>query len=219
MSKCSTITSVALGLAAAFALYRFVIRPWHLRWGATDEEAARSMPGDDLVPKPDIAFTRAITINAPPQAVWPWLVQMGYRRASWYSYDRFDNDGIHVHRIIPEFQTLTVGDVMLTGSEGGFRVEAIDPGRTLVLKIDRASVGQELEMSCVITLDPIDEQRTRLLLRVRGKFNGLVEKLWGRVLFDAGDFVMMRKMLLGIKERAERQVHLANLPASASPVL
>jgi hypothetical protein len=142
---------------------------------------------------------------------------MGYRRAGWYSYDRFDNDGIHVQRIIPEFQTLTVGDVMLTGSEGGFRVEAIDPGRMLVLKIDRASVGQDLEMSCVITLDPIDEPRTRLLLRVRGKFNGLVEKLWGRVLFDAGDFVMMRKMLLGIKERAERQVHLANLSASASP--
>ncbi len=83
MSKCSTITGVTLGLAAAFALYRFVIRPWHLRWGATDEEAHRSMPGDDLVPKPDIAFTRAITINAPPQAVWPWLVQMGYRRAGW----------------------------------------------------------------------------------------------------------------------------------------
>ena len=221
MSRRSTNIKITLGLAvsgaAALALYRFVIRPWHLHWGATDEEAARSMPGDDLIPNPDIAFTRAITINAPPQAVWPWLVQMGYRRAGWYSYDRFDNDGIHVQRIIPEFQTLTVGDVMLTGSEGGFRVEAIDPARMLVLKIDRASVGQDLEMSCVITLDPIDEPHTRLLLRVRGKFNGLVEKLWGRVLFDAGDFVMMRKMLLGIKERAERQVHPASLSTSASP--
>ncbi len=223
MSKCSTTTKVTLGLAAggaaAFALYRLVIRPWHLRWGATDEEAHRSMPGDDLVPNPDIAFTRAITISAPPQAVWPWLAQMGYRRAGWYSYDRFDNDGIHVHRIIPELQTLNVGDVMLTGPEGGFRVEAIDPGRMLVLKIDRASVGQDLDMSCVITLDPAGEQHTRLLLRLRGKFNGLVEKLWGRVLFDAGDFVMMRKMLLGIKERAEQQVHLSDLsaPVSSAP--
>ncbi len=198
-------------------LYRFVIRPWHLHWGATDEEAARSLPGDDLVPNPDIAFTRAITINAPAQAVWPWLVQMGYRRAGWYSYDRFDNDGIHVRRILPEFQALTVGDVMLTGPEGGFRVEAIDPGHMLVLKIDPASVGQDLEMSCVITLDPIDDRRARLLLRCRGKFNGFFEKLWGRLLFDAGDFVMMRKMLLGIKERAERQVHLTDLSASASP--
>jgi hypothetical protein len=208
MSRPSIISKVAVVTAATGAavlvLYRFVIRPWHLRWGATDEEAHRSMPGDDLIPNPDVTFTRAITINTPPKAVWPWLLQMGYRRAGWYSYDQFDNDGIHVHRIIPEFQTLTVGDVMPTGSEGGFRVEAIDPGRTLVLKIDRASVGQDLEMSCVITLDPIDEQRTRLLLRLRGKFNGLVEKLWGRVLFDAGDFVMMRKMLLGIKERAEQ---------------
>ncbi len=213
MSKCSTSTRVALGLAAAFALYRFVIRPWHLRWGATAEEVRRSMPGDDLVPNPDIAFTRAITINTPALAVWPWLVQMGYRRAGWYSYDRFDNDGIHVRRILPEFQTLTVGDVMLTGPAVGFRVEAIEPGRTLVLKIDRVSVGHDLEMSCVMTLDPIDDQRTRLLIRCRGKFNGFIEKLWGRLLFDAGDFVMMRKMLLGIKERAERQARIANLPA------
>jgi hypothetical protein len=211
MLKRATMTKVTLGLAvggaAVLALYRFVIRPWHLRWGATVEEATRSMPGDELVSNPDIAFTRAVTIDAPPSAVWPWLVQMGYRRAGWYSYDRFDNDGIHVHRIIPELQTLGVGDVMLTDAGGGFRVEAIDPGRTLVLKIDRASVGQDLDMSCAITLDPIGEQRTRLLIRVRGKFNGWVEKLWGRVLFDAGDFVMMRKMLLGIKERAEQEVH------------
>jgi uncharacterized protein YndB with AHSA1/START domain len=185
-------------------LYRFVIRPWHLRWGATDEERRRSMPSDDLIPNPDITFTRAITINTPPQAVWPWLVQMGYRRAGWYSYDRFDNDGIHVRRIIPEFQTLNVGDIMRTDSGGGFRVEAIEPEQSLVLKIDRASVGQDLELSCVMTLEPLGGRGTRLMLRVHGKFNGLVEKLWGRLLFDAGDFVTMRKMLLGIKERAEQ---------------
>ncbi len=219
MPKCSTVAKVALGLAAGgaapLALYRFVIRPWHLRWGVTVEEAQRPMPADDLIPQPDIAFTRGVTIDAPAQAMWPWLVQMGYRRAGWYSYDRFDNDGIRVRRIIPEFQTLTVGDVMLTGSDGGFRVEAIEPGHMLALKIDRASVGHDLEMSCVITLDPIDDRRTRLLLRCRCKFNGVFEKLWGRLLFDAGDFVMMRKMLLGIKERAERQAHIANLPVSS----
>ena len=93
---------------------------------------------------------------------------------------------------------------MLTDSGGGFRVEAIAPEQSLVLKIDRASVGQDLELSCVITLEPLDGHCTRLILRVHGKFNGLVEKLWGRLLFDAGDFVMMRKMLLGIQERAEQ---------------
>ena len=208
MSRPSTITKVAAVTATAGAavlvLYRFVIRPWHLRWGATDEERRRSLPGDGLIPKPDITFTRAITINTSPQAVWPWLVQMGYRRAGWYSYDRFDNDGIHVRRIIPEFQTLNVGDIMLTDSGGGFRVEAIEPEQSLVLKIDRASVGQDLELSCVMTLEPLDGRGTRLMLRVHGKFNGLVEKLWGRLLFDAGDFVMMRKMLLGIQERSEQ---------------
>jgi hypothetical protein len=208
MSRPSTITKVAMVTATAGAavlvLYRFVIRPWHLRWGATDEERHRSLPGDGLIPNPDITFTRAITINTSPQAVWPWLVQMGYRRAGWYSYDRFDNDGIHARRIIPKFQALKVGDIMLTDSGGGFRVEAIEPEQSLVLKIDRASVGQDLELSCVMTLEPLDGHGTRLMLRVHGKFNGLVEKLWGRLLFDAGDFVMMRKMLLGIKERAEQ---------------
>ena len=192
-----------VALVGGVIVYLKRVRPWHLHWGATPQEVASTLPGDDLILDPNWTATRAVTINAPPGAIWPWLVQMGYRRVGWYSYDRFDNDGIHVHRIIPEFQTLTVGDVMLTGSEGGFRVEAIDPGRTLVLKIDRASVGQDLEMSCVLALDPIDEQCSRLLIRLRGKFNGRVEKVWGRVLFDAGDFVMMRKMLLGIKERAE----------------
>ncbi len=207
MSPRSFVTKAAVGAAAAgaatFILYRSVIRPWHLHWGATDEEVWRSMPGDDQIQKPDVTFTRAITIKAPVKAVWPWLVQMGYRRAGWYSYDRFDNDGVHVHRIIPEFQALKVGDMLLTGSDGGFRVEAIEPERLLVLKIDRASVGHEVEMIFTLILDPIDDRRSRLIVRFRGKFNGRLERLWGRLLFDFGDFIMMRKMLLGIKERAE----------------
>ncbi len=99
-------------VAALALLYRYVVRPWHLRWMASDEEVNRSLPGDDLVPHPTISLTRAITIEAPPAVVWPWLVQMGYRRAGWYSYDRFDNDGVQVRQILPQFQELHIGDMM-----------------------------------------------------------------------------------------------------------
>ncbi len=201
--RVATTAGAAGAAVALYAAYRWWIRPWHLRWGATEDELARPMPSDDRIPHPDIAFTRAVSIDAPPAAVWPWIVQMGYRRAGWYSYDRFDNDGVHVRRIVPELQRLEVGDLMLTGRDGGFRVEAIEPGRCLVLMIDPATVGRAVEISCVIQLEPLGTDRTRLLLRARAAFNGRLERVWGRVLFDAGDFVMMRKMLLGIRERAE----------------
>lgn len=116
-------------------IYILFIRPWHLRWGATDEEVQRPMPGDDQVPHPMLQATRAITIRASAAEVWPWLIQMGYRRAGWYSYDMLDNEGIHVNRIIPELQHLEVGDTMKTDAEGGFTVTAIDPNRSLVLII------------------------------------------------------------------------------------
>src|SRR5579859_1585976 len=112
-------------------LYILLIRPWHLRWGATDEEVDRPMPGDDQVPHPTLVVTRAITIRANAAEIWPWLIQMGYRRAGWYSYDILDNEGNHVDRIIPELQHLEVGDVMKTDAEGGFTVAAIDPDRSL----------------------------------------------------------------------------------------
>jgi hypothetical protein len=196
---------VASGLTglALLAMYRSVIRPRHLRWGATADELARRLPGDDRIARPDIAFTRAVTIDAPPAAVWPWIVQMGYRRAGWYSYDRLDNDGIRVRRIIPELQHLEVGDVLPTGPDGGFRVEAIDPGHSLLLAIDPSTIGRAVEMNCLILLEPIGDARTRLLLRLRAVFRGRRERAWGRLLFDAGDFVMMRRMLLGIRERAQ----------------
>jgi carbon monoxide dehydrogenase subunit G len=204
----STLIFAASGmfvLGIGVATYLKWIRPWHLRWGATDDEVNRSLPGDDRIPAATWCTTRAVTIAAPPAAVWPWLVQMGYRRAGWYSYDRFDNDGIVVKRIIPELQHLAVGDMMLTDSTGGFRVEAIEPERSIVMMIHGAATGMDADISSTLVLNPIDDHRTRLILRARADFRGWREKLWGWLLFDAGDFVMMRKMLLGIKARAERE--------------
>jgi hypothetical protein len=194
----------AVFTGATLAGYALVVRPWHLRWGATAAEVGRPLPGDELVPHPNLVATRAITIVAPPRAIWPWLVQMGYGRAGWYSYDWIDNNNVHVDTIIPSLQQLKVGDTMLTAPNGGFRVEALEPERTLALLIRGADVGARLDISSVIVLEPLDAERTRLILRLRGAFRGLRERLW-LLLFEPGDFVMMRKMLLGIKRRAEQR--------------
>ncbi len=202
---------IAATVAAGVALYVYLIRPWHLSWQTTPEEASQPMPGDDLVPNPTIALTRAVTIEAPPAQVWPWLVQMGYRRAGWYSYDFFDNDGVHVDRILPEFQDLKVGDLMRTDASGGFRVEAIDPGRCIVAMIYGEETGSSADIAICLMLRSLDPegQRTQLTLRLRGRFWGASGRLFGLV-FDFGDFLFMRKMLLGIKQRAEAAYRLTS---------
>lgn len=185
--------------AALVGVYLAVIRPWHLRWGAMDHEVQRAMPGDDLVPHPHLVATRAVTVNAPAAAIWPWLIQMGYRRAGWYSYDWIDNDGLRVETIIPALQHLQVGDVLLTDASGGFQVEAIDPERSLVLAIRDA----DAVVSCTIMLAPLDPAQTRLIFRLRLHVARSLRGLGFLLMMDLGDFVMMRKQLLGIKRRAE----------------
>ena len=95
-----TAGALAAGLAA-YAAVRY--RRWHLRWGATHDELAMTLPGDDMVQRPHFAFTRAITIHARPEEIWPWLVQLGYGRAGWYSYDWVDHDNRpSADRILPD---------------------------------------------------------------------------------------------------------------------
>src|ERR671936_650280 len=104
-----------LGLALGIFLggYLLIYRPQQLRWGATDEEVARAMPGDQIQPQPIFNATRAVTIDARPEQIWPWLVQMGYKRAGFYGYDALDNGGIpSADRIIPALQHLQVGDAL-----------------------------------------------------------------------------------------------------------
>jgi hypothetical protein len=168
------------------------------------------MPGDELVPHPMVCATRGVTIDAPPDAVWPWLVQMGgYTRAGWYAYDRIDNAGVpSADRIIPHLQTLQVGDKMLTSPNDGFVVRAIDPGRSLVLDIDQRGT----RITSVPMLTRLPDGRTRLVFRVRAYFRPR-DRLFGAA-FDIGDFVFMRKLMLGIKGRAER--HSTSEVASAA---
>jgi hypothetical protein len=192
----------ALGIGAAAVAYWQVFRPWSSRWGATDMEVSQSMPGDDIVPEPATQTTQATEINAPPRAVWPWLIQMGPGRAGAYTYDWIENlFGLNMHsadRIVPEWQHMEVGDAFPLGKSGPpLRVEAIEPERALVLGFaDRT-------WSWSFMLTPIGENRTRLVTRNRAPANRLGSRLQWEILLP-GAFLMMRKMLLGIKERAER---------------
>ncbi|MGD0694580.1 MAG: hypothetical protein ABSB82_06960 [Terriglobia bacterium] len=218
-----------LGWASIFVVvavitYLEVIRPWHLRWGATGEEARQPLPGDDLVVIPRLQATHAVTINAPPAQIWPWLVQMGQGRGGLYSYDWLENlFGLNIHsadRILPEYQSLKPGDVIPLEPGGtGPPVVAVWPGHALVLggKISGGVGGRgspfelhdknpESYMACswIFFLQPVDATTTRLIERFRLDWSeGWKYTLLNRVILEPVSFIMGRKMLLGIKRRAE----------------
>jgi hypothetical protein len=188
-----------------------VLRSWYSKWGASEEETKMTIPGDELVPRPRLETTRAITVQAPASAIWPWLVQMGQGRGGLYSYQRLENlIGCDIHnadRILPEHQNLKVGDkVHLTPQEDpAFYVTAIVPDSILVLRGDIPSAqGKPTTWIWIFRLNPIDESITRLILRSRLDYAlSFVNTLMWRVLTDPIAFNLERKMLQGIKARAE----------------
>jgi hypothetical protein len=199
------VAGVTVSAVAIERLYSRFLRDWVLTWGATAEEAARPLLGDDLLDRADIVATRAIGIDAPPASIWPWLVQMGPGRAGAYTYDWIENlFGLNMHsadRIHPEWQSLGVGDV-LRSREGrpGMRVEILDPERTLS---NRSEAG---DWVWTFVLVPEDGS-TRLISRNRIAMKGAAAgQRLGMLVMEPGSLVMERKMLLGIKERAERSV-------------
>jgi len=204
---------IAVGAAAAGAglltAYLKFVRPWALRWGATAEEAARPLPGDKLVTKADYVATRAITIHAPPHEVWPWLVQIGSGRAGWYTYDRIDNAGVpSATEIIPELQQLQVGDLipMVVGTDIGVRVKELEPQRRMLWWDEKGEYSWEW------LLEPIDQQTTRLLNRLRVTRHRWTWKMLYELVAVNGDVVMQRKLLRGIKQRAERLASHHRIP-------
>ena len=193
----------AVAFVALIGVYLIAVRPWHLRWGATDEEVARPMPGDEINAHPSFSGTRAVTVRARPEQIWPWLVQMGYRRAGFYSYDRLDNDGIpSADHIMHEYQDLKVGDRVRMAPDSHAEVVELDPGRSMlwVFQVE----GQWENATWAWGLYEEDSHHTRLVSRLRVTYK------WGRpsiipmLLVDAVELVMMRKCLLGIRDRAER---------------
>jgi hypothetical protein len=184
--------------AAVIGTYIQVLGPWQRRWGATDGEVRRAMPGDGLL-RPDAPFTtRAITIDAPPEEVFPWLLQIGYGRGGWYSYDWIDNDGEpSVDRIDPALQRLAVGEriEMLPGM--GPVVHEIVPNRYI-------ESGGETDSWCLL-VEPTPEGRTRLISRWRQDWPRTASTYAWLVLADPGAFLMEQKMLRKIRDLAEKE--------------
>ena len=199
--------ALAVVAMAAVAVYHRLIHPWHVCWGATRAEAHRHLPGDELVPAAG-GTTRAITIDAPPALVWPWLVQIGFGRAGWYSYDWIDNDGEPSATVIrPDLQDLAVGDRIPMTPDMGFDVVSIDPGRSLV------SLSDDGSTSWCLLVERDHEDRTRLISRFRAVVQPSVLGIIWSVITDPGAFVMERRMLKGIRRRAESS---ASSPSSSS---
>jgi hypothetical protein len=185
-------------------LYWFPIRRWMSRWGATPSDLARLMAGDGLLVDATYSGTMAVIVNAPPQHIWPWLVQMGYQRGGLYSYDWLDRlvgylDRPSATRILPEFQHLAVGDEIPLGRGPSWPVAAIEPRRALVL--DMRNMGG-FDWVWQFGLYPVDEKRTRLVSRSRVRSQTVWARLFTYAIEPAG-FVMTRRMLLGLKQRAE----------------
>ena len=189
------------------------------RWGATEAEVAAPMPGDELVPHPMLGYTRAIMIDAPPEGVWPWLVQMGQGRGGLYSFDGLENlVGCDIHsadQILSDFQELEVGDLIRLGPVGYpcFRVDRVESGASLVLvgadpRPPHAAATPDAEAGIATwqwQLRPAPGGRgTRLVTRQRLTYppTTAMAVMWH--LVEPVGFVMERRMLLGIKRRAER---------------
>jgi hypothetical protein len=205
--------------ATGLAMIAPVLRPWHSRWGATDAEVMAAMPGDEIVANCQVQWTRAISIAAPPHAVWPWLAQVGFGRAGFYSNDLLDNAGHpSASEVHPELQELEVGDWIPMFSKvdttTAFRVHSFEPHHSLV--------WAKPDSTWTWTLTADQNEGTRLVTRLRQHYDwhhppaALISKL----LMEFGDFPMIRRMLIGIKRRAEQHPsHVAGTEATHDEIL
>ena len=175
-------------------LFQWIYLPWNLTWGATEEEVNRHLPGDDIVESSSFITTRAVSINTSPENIWPWIIQIGYKRAGFYSYDILDNDGIpSADHIIPKYQDLMVGDQIPISENSSINVLVLEPPNNLLLASHSES------FTWLWSLNKIDQQHTRLITRIHHRIDSnIINFLW-----ESFEFVMMRKCMLGIKHRAE----------------
>jgi hypothetical protein len=216
--------TLAAGAGAAAVLgpvsYLLFFRRWCLTWGTRGDEIVAKLRGDELMPDAGLVTTRSVTIDAPPEAIWPWLAQMGSGRGGAYTYDWIENLlGLNMHsasEILPEYQDIKVGDELPLGSGGPvMRVEVLDPPRALAIRTT------DQNWVWIFALLP-DGESTRLLSRNRIATKALApaSRLFYLLFMEPGSLVMERKMLLGIKHRAEgtSRGH-GHQPTSRSPVM
>jgi hypothetical protein len=201
--------------------YQKVGRPWHERWGASEEEVRAVLPGDELVADPATQSTRGITVDAPPEQVWPWVVQLGADRAGFYSYDWLENlFGLGIHsadEVVADWQQRAVGDLVYANATGtgGWYVMQVVPNEVLVLKMAdvardqaaRRDEGLRWEFLWTFAVRDAGDGTTRLLVRERAGFGSRATQL---LMVPVGlvSFVMTQKTLRGIKARAEAATEL-----------
>lgn len=186
------------------------LRQWHMRWGATRLEAAAPMPGDAVVPRARFNATRAISIGVPPERVWPWIVQLGYGRGGFYTYDLLDNAGApSADRIVDEYQDLKVGArvPMYHDTHGlaiAYRVDSFDRNKWM-LWVHRPHENESPDSTWSWRLTELPGNGTRLVTRMKQDYRWETPRLaaFNVVLMEFGDFAMERRMLKGIKARAE----------------
>lgn len=194
-----------LGVLVLAVVYGFPVRRWFARWGTTSEELARAMPGDALIPDPTDMSMQSVTVNAPPEDIWPWLVQIGYQRGGLYSYDWLDRlfgflDRPSATRILPESQQLAVGDKVPWDSRGTeLTVGVVEPLRALALSYEARGFKWVWQFG----LYPLDDRSTRFV--TRGTEHVPKTPLWwlGMRIMEPASFIMTRRFLLGVKQRAE----------------
>lgn len=180
--------------------YLALFRPWQLRWGATEEEIGRPMPGDEIVEGPTFNATRAVTITASAEDIYPWIVQIGVTRAGWYSYDILDNLGRRsAERILPQFQDIQVGDIIPMSPDGksGMWVKDFRANKWILWGDKKG------DSTWAWGIYPEAESLFRLVTRVRIKYRWLSPSILFSLLIEFFDILMMRKCMLGIKRRAE----------------
>jgi hypothetical protein len=201
-ARFSNVVAVVLGAG--------LVRRWQLRWGATDTEVAADLPGDELMSRADRSTTRAVTIAAPPHEVWPWLVQMGQGRGGLYSYDFLENlIGCDIHsadHIVAEWQHITVGDPFRLHPDIALDVVVVEPDHALVVQggVPMGDTAPPYDSTWAFVLNELADGDTRLVIRERYAFT----KRWASLIVEpvtAVSFVMTRKMLHGIRARAERK--------------
>jgi hypothetical protein len=208
------IATGCVALAASLVVLSYTRwRHWCLTWGAIGNEAVDKLPGDELLENPDILTTRAVWIDAPASAVWPWLAQMGSGRGGVYTYDWIENlFGLNIHSVdvvLPEFQDIKVGDAQRLGKSGPLLVVTrVDRESALVLSSDDGNWVWEFHLA------PIGAG-TRLISRNRIATPNAswTTRVFYRYVMEPGSLLMERKMLLGIKERAERLAHSSAAPS------
>lgn len=218
--------------ALGYAGYELLLRKRMERWGALENEVHRVLPGDERVEHPKINVTHAITIDAPPEKVYPWLVQMGQGRGGLYTYTWLENAlfKLNMHnadRIMPEFQNLKVGDPMPFAPNGfGPKVAALEPNKLMLLAGDsrvdelpsaiKLPAGEFMAMTWLFYLEPCEEGKTRLIERFRVDFSPTLANYVGwHMVVEPGAFVLEHGMLNGIKMRAEKLAKETRLTVTA----